>query len=92
MQPAPMTLNELRISLRAILDLEQAADVDWKRAAAQCRQIRSRLQQQGAPDYTDEFVAVFLDDAELRRADQEYAEVQHQRLKNWLEGAEILAR
>ena len=92
MQPTPMTLNELRTALQSILKAEESADVDWKKVEAQCRQIRSRLQQLGAPDYTDDIVAVFLDDAELRRADREYAQVQRERLRNWLEGSEILAR
>jgi len=92
MQPTPMTLNVLRAGLQSILKAEESADVDWKKVEAQCRQIRSRLQQLGAPDYTDDFVTVFLEDAELRRADPEYAEVQHQRLRNWLDGSEILAR
>ena len=92
MQPTPMTLNELRAGLQSILKAEESAEVDWKKVEAQCRQIRSRLQQLGAPDYTDDIVAVFLDDAELRRADREYAEVQRERLRNWLEGSEILAR
>ena len=87
-----MTLNQLRSALQAILDLEQSADVDWKKVETRCRQTRSDLQRDGPPDYTDEFVFVFLDDAELRRADHEYAQLQHERLRNWLEGAEIIAR
>jgi len=87
-----MTLNQLRTALQAVLEAEQSADVDWTKVEAQCRQIRSRLQQQGPPDYTDDIVTVFLDDAELRRADREYAQVQHERLRNWLKGSEILAR
>jgi len=87
-----MTLNELRSTLQAILDAEQSAGVDWKKVEARCQQIRCELQREGAPDYTDEFVYVFLDDAELRHADHEYAQVQHQRLSNWLDGSEILAR
>jgi len=87
-----MTLNELRSVLQTILDDEQSPDVDWTKIETRCRQVLGRLQRQGAPDYIDDFVYVFFDDAELRHADHEYAKVQHERLRNWLEGSEIIAR
>ena len=87
-----MTLNELRSALQAILEAEQAADVDWAKVDVLCRQTRGRLQRQPAPDYTDDFVFVFLDDADLRREDEEYAQVQRERLRNWLEGSAIISR
>jgi hypothetical protein len=88
-----MTLNELRSALQAILDSEQSADVDWSKVGSLCRETRGRLQQPpGAPDYTDDFVYVFLDDADLRQEDEEYAQMQRERLRNWLEGSEILSR
>jgi len=87
-----MTLNELRSALTLILDAEQAPDVDWDNVDALCRRTRDRLGRQPAPDYTDDFVQVFLDDARLRQDDADYARVQHERLSNWLEGSEIIAR
>jgi len=48
-----------------------------------CRRTLARLQAEGPPDYTDDFVYVFLDDPKLRQADAEYAQVQHERLRNW---------
>jgi hypothetical protein len=87
-----MTSNELRSALQAILVAEEAADVDWRKVDTLCRQTRRRLQRQPVPDYTDDFVYVFLDDAELRQQDEEYAQVQRERLRNWLEGSEIISR
>jgi hypothetical protein len=87
-----MTLNELRSSLQAILEAEQQADVDWPRAELLCRRLRDRLLRETPPDYTDDFVHVFLDDAQLRREDRQYAQVQHERLRNWLAGSAIIAR
>ena len=87
-----MTLNELRSAMEAILDAEQAADVDWDTSEKLCRATKARLRSQPAPDYTDDLVHVFLDDANLRRDDADYARIQHERLRNWLEGSEIIAR
>jgi hypothetical protein len=88
----PMTLNELRSALEAILKAEQAADVDWPRVQGLCRRTLGRLNRQSAPDYIDDFVYVFLADPELRQEDGEYAQVQRERLRNWLEGSEIISR
>jgi hypothetical protein len=87
-----MTLNELRSSLQAILKVEQQPDVDWRRAEMLCRKVRDRLRRETPPDYTDDFVPVFLNDAQLRQEDRQYAQVQHERLRNWLEGSEIVSR
>jgi hypothetical protein len=87
-----MTLKELQSALRAILEAERADGVDWVEVQALCRRTRDRLQQESPPDYTDEFVYVFLDDAHLRQEDKEYAQVQRERLSNWLEGSEIISR
>lgn len=87
-----MTLNELRSALQAILDAEQAPDVDWSKVEGLCRRTLGRLNQHPAPDYTDDFVYVFLDDPELRREDEGYARVQRERLRNWLEGSQIISR
>lgn len=87
-----MTLNELRSSLRTILEVEQQVDVDWPRAEMLCGKVRDRLRRETPPDYSDDFVPVFLDDAQLRQDDRQYAQVQHERLRNWLEGSEILSR
>ena len=86
-----MTLNELRSALQAILEAEQAADVDWQRVEKVCRRTLDNLNRQ-PPDYTDDFLYVFLEDAKLRQEDKDYADVQHQRLRNWLEGSEIISR
>jgi hypothetical protein len=86
-----MTLKELRSELQGILVAEQRPDVDWRKIDSQCRRTHARLKQ-SVPDYTDDFVHVFLEDAELRQADEEYAHVQHERLRNWLEGSEIISR
>jgi hypothetical protein len=87
-----MTLNELRSALQAILEAEQVADVDWPRVETLCRQTLYKLNRQPAPDYTDDFVYVFLDDARLRQEDADYARIQRERLRNWLEGSEIISR
>ena len=87
-----MTLNELRSALRIILEAEQAPDVDWPKVEDLCRRTLGALKRQPAPDYTDDFVYVFLDDPKLRQADNEYAQVQRERLRNWLEGSEIISR
>lgn len=87
-----MTLSELRVALQAILEAEQAPEVDWSKVESLCRRTLARLNAEGAPDYTDDFVYVFLDDPKLRQADAEYAHVQHERLRNWLEGSEVISR
>jgi len=87
-----MTLNELRSALQAILDAEQAADVDWLKVEDLCRRTLRVLSRGPVPDYIDDFVYVFLDDAALRKEDKDYAQVQHERLRNWLEGSEIISR
>jgi hypothetical protein len=87
-----MTLKELQSALRAILEAERADRVDWVEVQALCRRTRDRLQQESPPDYTDEFVYVFLDDARLRQEDEDYAQVQRERLANWLDGSEIISR
>ena len=87
-----MTLNELSSALQAILEAEQAADVDWLGVEKLCRRTRDQLNRQPAPDYTDDFVYVFLEDPKLRQEDKDYANIQHQRLRNWLEGSEIISR
>ena len=87
-----MTLNELRSAMEAILDAEQAADVDWPKVQNLCRQTLDHLNRLPPPDYTDDFVYVFLNDPKLRQEDAEYGQVQHERLRNWLEGSEIISR
>ena len=87
-----MTFNELRSALRAILEAEQATNVDWSEVEELCRRSAKRLNREPAPDYTDDFVYVFLDDPRLRQQDAEYAKLQHERLTNWLEGSEIISR
>jgi hypothetical protein len=87
-----MRLNELRSALRDIMETEQAPNVDWARIEARCRETLAHLEAQPAPDYTDNFVYVFLEDPKLRQADAQYARIQHERLKNWLDGSEVIAR
>ena len=87
-----MTLNELRSALQAILEAEQAADVDWPGVEKLCRRTLDHLNRQPAPDYTDDFVHVFLEDSKLRQEDMDYAHLQRQRLRNWLKGSEIISR
>jgi hypothetical protein len=87
-----MTLNELRSAFQAILEIEQADNIDWLKVALLCRRTLDRLKRDGAPDYTDDFVYVFLEDPALRQADQEYAQVQRERLSNWLVGSEVISR
>ena len=87
-----MTLNELRSALQAILDAEQAADVDWPKVENLCTRTFGQLKGQPAPDYTDDFVYVFLEDPKFRQEDEDYAQVQRERLRNWLEGSEIISR
>jgi hypothetical protein len=87
-----MTLNELRSALQAILDAEQATDVDWPKVEKLCMRTLGHLKGKPAPDYTDDFVYVFLEDPKFRQDDKEYAKVQRKRLRNWLEGSEIISR
>lgn len=87
-----MTLNELRSALQAILDAEQAAHVDWPKVENLCARTLGQLKGQPAPDYTDEFVYVFLEDPKFRQEDEDYAQVQRERLRNWLRGSEIISR
>lgn len=87
-----MTLKELRSALQAILEAEQAANVDWHKIERLCRRTLGHLNREPAPDYTDDFVRVFLEDPKLRQEDGDYAQVQRERLRNWLEGSEIISR
>lgn len=87
-----MTLKELSAALRRILEAEQSPDVDWSEVEKRCQRTLGLLKSLPAPHYTDEIVYVFLDDAKLRRDDADYARVQHERLKNWLDGSEIISR
>jgi hypothetical protein len=87
-----MTLRELQSSLGTILEAELAERVDWPKVQSLCRQTRHRLQQEPLPDYIDDFVHVFLDDARLRQEDENYAQIQRERLNNWLEGSAIISR
>jgi hypothetical protein len=87
-----MTLNELRSALQAILGAERADDVDWPKVKSLCTRTLGQLKGQPAPDYTDDFVYVFLEDPKFRQEDEDYAQVQRERLRNWLEGSEIISR
>ena len=87
-----MTLNELRSTLQAILEAEEGPDVDWLRVERLCNRTLGALKRRPAPDYTDDFVHVYLEDPKLRQDDRDYAQVQHERLRNWLEGSEIISR
>ena len=88
----PMTLKELSAALQRILETEQSAEVDWDEVEKRCLRTLKLLKNQDPPDYTDEIVYVFLEDARLRRADADYASIQHERLKNWLDGSKIISR
>ena len=57
-----------------------------------CGRTLARLSRDGKPDYTDDIVTVYLEDAALRREDRDYARIQRMRLSNWLEGSEIISR
>ena len=87
-----MTLNELRSTLHAILEAEEGPHVDWLRVQRLCNRALGALKRQPAPDYTDDFVYVYLEDPQLRQDDRDYARVQRERLRNWLEGSEIISR
>ena len=87
-----MTLNELRSALQGILAAEEAPDVDWSEVGRLCGRALKRLNEGPAPDYTDQFVYVYLEDPQLRQEDRDYAWVQRERLRNWLEGSNILSR
>lgn len=87
-----MTLNELRSALQAILALEEAPGTDWVEVTRQCNRTLSEVRSSPAPDYTDEFVYAYLEDPPLRKDDPDYALIQRERLRNWLEGSEIISR
>ena len=87
-----MTLKELSAAMQRILEAEESLDVDWPEVEKRCDRTLGLLKSQPSPDYTDDFVYVFLEDARLRRDDAAYARVQHERLRNWLDGSEIISR
>lgn len=87
-----MTLKELSSTLHAILEAEEAVEVDWRRVERLCDRTLRALKRQPPPDYTDDFVYVYLEDPQLRRDDRDYARIQHERLRNWLAGSEIISR
>ena len=87
-----MHVKELRSNLKGILEAEEATEVDWPRIVRLCDHTLAALKWQPAPDYTDDFVYVYLEDPQLRRNDGDYARIQRQRLRNWLVGSEIISR
>jgi len=87
-----MTLKELSAALQRILEAEQSPNADWPEVEKRCHRTLGLLKSHPAPDYTDEIVYVFLDDARLRRDDADYARVQRERLRNWLDGSEKISR
>ena len=87
-----MTLKELRSTLQGILEAEEATEVDWLRVDRLCNRTLGALKRQPAPDYTDDFVYVYLEDPQLRRKDPDDSRIQHQRLRNWLLGSEMISR
>lgn len=71
---------------------EENADVNWLEVKRLCSRTLKTLKEQPAPDYTDQFVYVYLEDPELRQEDPDYARVQRERLRNWFEGSRIISR
>jgi hypothetical protein len=80
-----MTGTELRANLRAILIAEEQRKVDWQTLENLCLETLGRLNTEAAPDYPYDTVYHFLDDPDVRQKDEQYARVQRERLKAWLE-------
>ena len=79
-----MTLDELKSSLASILAAEEHAQIDWTTVDSLCDEVLRRLNCEPAPDYPLDVVYHFLDDPDVRRKDASYAQVQRERLKEWL--------
>jgi len=80
-----MTLDELRIALRTVLVAEDTQEVDWALVEAFCLETIGRLNREGEPEYPHDVVYRFLDDADIRRQDADYAKIQRERLMAWLD-------
>jgi len=79
-----MTLDELKSSLASILAAEEQAQINWTTVNSLCDEVVRRLNCEPAPDYPFDVVYHFLDDPDVRRKDASYAQVQRERLKEWL--------
>ena len=81
-----MTLDELKSDLRKILEEEEAEQIDWRSVEVQCEEVLRRLNTEPEPAYPYEIVYHFLDDTDVRQKSPEYAVVQKDRVRRWLEG------
>ena len=79
-----MTLDELKSKLAAILVAEEQPQVDWIAVEGLCDEVLRRLNYESAPDYPYDVVYHFLDDPDVRQKDARYAQVQRNRLREWL--------
>jgi hypothetical protein len=70
--------------LRQLLNLEEQPEIDWLVVAQLCDQTIRGLLVEPAPDYPHDVVFHFLDDADVRQKDGNYASVQRDRLRDWL--------
>ena len=80
-----MTLDELKLELKAILAIEQQVEIDWAKSEARCMNVIERLSAGPEPEYPHHIVYHFLDDPDVRKKDDQYASTQHQALGEWLD-------
>ncbi len=57
---------------------------DWEQVETRSLRVISRLSNEEEPAYPHDVVYHFLDDADVRRKSPRYAEVQRERLWEWL--------
>ena len=79
-----MTEDELKSNLRRLMRLEEQPQIDWLAVDQLCDETIRRLLAEPSPDYPNNVVFRFLDDADVRQKDASYASVQRERLKAWL--------
>lgn len=82
-----MTDGELRSMLQQILRLEEQPAVDWLEVYNIAVETIRRLVNEPAPEYPHNVVFRFLDDADVRQKDADYASFQRERLREWLNAA-----
>ncbi len=79
-----MTVEELKTNLREILTAEDRPVVDWRTVDCLIDKTLQRLTSEAQPNYPYNTVFPFLDDSKIRQKELEYAQVQRERLRAWL--------
>jgi len=79
-----MTAIELKRRLRHILSEETIANPDWNSIAKLCSDL-SREMMPPAADASPHIIHHFLADFDIRHRDPEYAEMQYNEVRNYVE-------